>query len=251
MHLLDRLRAYLRNPKVLEFLGLPPITPPPPPPPPGLAELQELIGSWTQATFEQAGGIGAGHHLVKEANEVLECIEAIHAYQKLAEDGEAPAYKELLGDLGFELADILILTFDIAHVKKIDLLSYLLAKHEINKNRKWAPPDANGVQQHIEEGDYESAHKPEHDKFVTEARELADAGVTIKTTMRQIGTSDAAVETDGNGVRRVTEGSFRDSLRLENILTPAQVEAVNATGDMTITRICDDILQETEELPDL
>jgi len=112
------------------------------------------IGTWTSGKFVDAGGHGAAMHLRKEADELLDAVDAYLAYKKNLQPGERPVeLKHFLDELGFEMADIGILLLDIAFVQGVDLTDYLLRKHEINMGRKWSAPDEHGVQHHIEEPD--------------------------------------------------------------------------------------------------
>jgi hypothetical protein len=111
------------------------------------------IGTWTKGAFANAGGHGAAMHLKKEADELLEAIDAYIEYKANLKPGERLAVdlQHFLDALGYEMADIGILLFDIAFVQGVDLTDYLLRKHKINTGRKWSPPDEHGVQHHIEE----------------------------------------------------------------------------------------------------
>ena len=47
-----------------------------------------------------------------------------------------------------ELADVLILALDLAHIKQIDLAAAVQAKMEINRQRQWRIAD-NGAMTHV------------------------------------------------------------------------------------------------------
>jgi NTP pyrophosphatase (non-canonical NTP hydrolase) len=110
------------------------------------------IGTWTKGAFADSGGHGAAMHLKKEADELLEAVDAYIEYKANVKPGERPVdLNHFLDELGYEMADIGILLFDIAFMQEVDLTDYLLRKHKINTGRKWSPPDEHGVQHHIEE----------------------------------------------------------------------------------------------------
>ena len=134
------LRKLVLNPHVRLYLNLDIA------PPMSLRALQKLVGTWTSATFVQAGGIGACNHIVDEAKELKEILQKI-IDAKLLEDDVDP---EDQYNLDLELADIQILIMDIAHCRGTDLTDATLLKHHINTLRKWSPPDERGVQHHIE-----------------------------------------------------------------------------------------------------
>lgn len=110
-------------------------------PPVSLRAMTKLVGSWTSATFVQAGGIGATNHILDEAKELKEIVEDVMMR------GATPENKY---ELGLELADIQILLMDIAFVQGVDLTDFTLLKHHINTQRRWSAPDERGVQHHIE-----------------------------------------------------------------------------------------------------
>lgn len=136
------LRRLVLHPKVRLYLNLDPIAPPV-----SLRALQNLVGSWTSATFVQAGGIGACNHIIDEVQELKEVVQRI-LDAKARGEAVDPADQY---ELGLELADLQILVMDIAHCRGADLTDYTLLKHYINTLRKWSPPDERGVQHHIEE----------------------------------------------------------------------------------------------------
>ncbi len=150
------LRRFVLRPKVRLYLNLDPIAPPL-----SLRALQNLVGTWTQATFVRAGGIGACNHIKDEVEEVKEILRKIMDCQTRGEPiNPADQYQ-----LDLELADLQILIMDIAHGRGTDLTDATLLKHSINTCRKWAAPDERGVQHHIEEGvkDTISGRTPEQE----------------------------------------------------------------------------------------
>ena len=94
--------------------------------------LQHAIFTWSIATFgaeQRQEGVYA--HLVREVKELGESIS-----------GEIDPE---------ELADCMMLLFDLAGYAGIDLLTETAKKLEINKKRKWGPIQEDGSILHIEE----------------------------------------------------------------------------------------------------
>ena len=95
------------------------------------------ITEWQNATFGQATALSKVAHL---AQEVIELNDALH--------------KEDEPNVGPEFADCFILLFGAAASHGMDyndILNEIEWKMEINKQRKWGTPDANGVVNHIKE----------------------------------------------------------------------------------------------------
>ena len=106
--------------------------------------MQNSIGAWADKTFpthHDADGKpnprGPIHHLADpkkgEAQELLRAFEAGLPLDK-------------------ELADCAILVFVTAHLSGVSLYDAIVAKMDENAARKWGPPDANGVCEHVREG---------------------------------------------------------------------------------------------------
>lgn len=102
--------------------------------PPGPSELQRLqdsIEAWSDPTFGfNRPPASSLHHLLEEVGEVI----------------SAP-------DDRMEWADCMMLFLDSARragLTASDLISVTYEKLEINKRRKWGPPNADGFQKHIE-----------------------------------------------------------------------------------------------------
>lgn len=93
--------------------------------------LQGEIGRWGEKTF---GAGKSGPILAHLKKEVVELIES-----------EEPE----------EAADVLILLFQHAYSTGYDLMYEARKKMAINYKRKWGPPDAEGVIEHIKEGEEE------------------------------------------------------------------------------------------------
>lgn len=96
-----------------------------------MQELQDRIGKWQDKTFPLQTLEGKMNHLKLEAQEI------IHNRRNLS-----------------EWADVLILYLGAADLEGFvveELIDAANRKMGINENRKWGPPDANGVCSHIED----------------------------------------------------------------------------------------------------
>jgi NTP pyrophosphatase (non-canonical NTP hydrolase) len=94
----------------------------------GCAEFQRKVHRWSQMTFPHQTPASKFAHLIREI-------------------------KELGADLkdGKEMADCFLLLLGLAEMAGVDLMAEARAKFEINRNRRWGPPDAQGVSSHVEE----------------------------------------------------------------------------------------------------
>lgn len=97
-----------------------------------LQKFQDDLAQWTDATFgENRAPSRSLHHLKEEVEELI-----LDEYDH------------------YEYADAFILLLDCARRAGLtakDLLAKAYEKLEINKKRKWGPPDANGVRHHIKD----------------------------------------------------------------------------------------------------
>jgi phosphoribosyl-ATP pyrophosphohydrolase len=94
------------------------------------------ITQWQKEVFPQATPISKRHHLQKEIVELVAAIET------------------KLFDRKYEYADCFFLLFGAAAADGLsyeDIIKAIDEKFEINKNRKWGKPDANGVVEHIKD----------------------------------------------------------------------------------------------------
>ena len=195
------------------------------------------IGTWTSGKFVDAGGHGAAMHLRKEADELLDAVDAYLAYKKNFQPGERPVeLKHFLDELGFEMADIGILLLDIAFVQGVDLTDYLLRKHEINMGRKWSAPDEHGVQHHIEEPD-----DSEKIKMWREDGSLIIGEEITRTPLPKMGSLQ--VSDDGHRLE-VNVKPFTS-------LTTDQYEAVQAKPDPSAARAVGEYIAEQADESDL
>jgi len=94
------------------------------------------ITSWSRSTFPNGTVEGKVAHLVREVEE----------FRK--------AYAANDSSYCVEVADIFILLMglsDLAGMRAIDLLAHVAAKMAENRDRKWNPPDHEGVTEHVRE----------------------------------------------------------------------------------------------------
>lgn len=120
-----------------------------------MKELQDLmnqISEWSDKTFgEGQRSAPIAYHLKKEVDEL---IDAINKAKELGCDESVGVgeFGRQLQATKFEYADCLMLILDSAHhfgISAKDLISAVIDKLEINKNRKWGKADENGVVEHI------------------------------------------------------------------------------------------------------
>lgn len=118
-----------------------------------MKELQSLmndIQAWSDATFgELQRTPGIINHLKKEVSELSDAVEL---YQQNNTCVDAQTSNALLRSVFFEFADCFMLLLDAAKHMEISadvLMFFTRQKLEINKNRKWGKPDANGVVEHV------------------------------------------------------------------------------------------------------
>lgn len=101
--------------------------------PTGTATLQQLvreIGEWQAVTFPLATASSVTQHLYREAAELR----------------DSPTDPE-------EMADVFFMLVAAARASNVDLAAAVSAKFQKNKARRWGAPDAQGVVEHIAEGD--------------------------------------------------------------------------------------------------
>jgi NTP pyrophosphatase (non-canonical NTP hydrolase) len=95
--------------------------------------LQKRVGAWGDATFGAAQTVpGILAHLRRELAELTDAATPENVRE--------------------EAADVLILLLGLAHQSGFDLLQEGERKLAINQARTWAPPDAEGVISHVQEG---------------------------------------------------------------------------------------------------
>lgn len=86
---------------------------------------QEEVGSWANKTFGKSTPETVLKHLKREVAE-------------LETSGEPD-----------EVADCVLLLLHYAHKRGISIFEECVKKHEVNKQRKWGKPDADGVVEHV------------------------------------------------------------------------------------------------------
>jgi NTP pyrophosphatase (non-canonical NTP hydrolase) len=93
--------------------------------------IQKNIGEFSKKNFPVSNACSKFNHLVREIDELRNALE------------HSPA------QIKSEIADCMILLYDIAEFMGIDAEQEIIAKMEINKNREWGEPDEFGVVEHI------------------------------------------------------------------------------------------------------
>jgi hypothetical protein len=92
-----------------------------------LEHLQKKLGDWGKETFPEADEVSVLKHLQSEVAKEL--------YEGCNID---------------ELADVGILLCQLATHRKLSLLDLMVAKHQVNKKRKWGPKNEQGFWEHTE-----------------------------------------------------------------------------------------------------
>jgi hypothetical protein len=106
-----------------------------------LKELQEYIGAWGDKTFPSHHNENGSPNARGPLYHLIDPIEGeVFELQRAFESG---------GNIAVELADCVILLLTMAHLCGVDLSLSLQAKMYVNEQRKWGPPDANGVCTHV------------------------------------------------------------------------------------------------------
>ena len=93
---------------------------------PNCSAFQREVSEWAAKTFPHQTPRSKISHLRKEIEELAD------------DDGN-----------GEEMADCFILLLNLAEMAGVDLMTEAQRKMEINRNRTWGAPDADGVCQHI------------------------------------------------------------------------------------------------------
>lgn len=107
-----------------------------------LTDIQKIIGSWSIQTFGKFQKPHEVHlHLIEECDELFSHLQ----------DGEDKFNNSYLQDVSLEMADIIILLIGLAERHGISLESAILQKHMINLQRRWNPPDENGLIHHAKD----------------------------------------------------------------------------------------------------
>lgn len=104
-----------------------------------LDALQTEIGAWSDKTFPNSTPKTMMKHFWKEVQELDDEVKL---------DETSPEEKS---GTPHEIADCIMLLLHLAHRKGISARDAIREKFEICKKRKWGPPDADGVVQHVEE----------------------------------------------------------------------------------------------------
>lgn len=117
-----------------------------------LQNLMDEIREWSDATFgTHKRNPAIVHHLKKEVKELIEAINETNACG-VDEGIGIGEFGRAVKKTRMEYADCFMLLLDSASHFGISAEELLIAtqqKLEINKDRKWGKPDANGVVEHI------------------------------------------------------------------------------------------------------
>lgn len=101
-----------------------------------LDDLQQTVGEWADSVFTQATPESITTHLLREAQELKNAVIGTDDFGTTRE----------------EAADVMLLLMHLGHREGFSLLEQTLAKFEINKRRAWGKSDAEGVVEHVEQG---------------------------------------------------------------------------------------------------
>lgn len=93
------------------------------------AALSDVL-AWSRATFPDREALPTAVHLRREAAELCAALAR----------GESAAE---------ELADVVILAVALADCLHVDLAEVVTCKLVLLTTRRWAPPDAEGVREHV------------------------------------------------------------------------------------------------------
>jgi len=106
---------------------------------PGLDGALREVLAWSRETFPNRTALPTARHLAREAAELIDAIER-----------DDPVH--------YEVADVLMLLTALADCTGVDLEGAVREKLPIVKARRWAPPDAQGVREHVRavDGDREA-----------------------------------------------------------------------------------------------
>lgn len=108
-----------------------------------LDRFQAEVGHWADATFPQSTIATMTAHLKREAQELLQSLEAWERNQKPVKDDVV--WPTVL----HEVADIILLSLHIADRKRFLLSDVLRYKFQIVQARKWGDPNEEGVTEHV------------------------------------------------------------------------------------------------------
>lgn len=107
--------------------------------------LQEDIKKWTRKTFPKATPLSASAHLVSEAIELHLALGGLPVdVSRILMDVQGKDH----GDPKGELADVAILSLDVAHRIDANLYDEVTKKLAINYARTWGAANASGFFEH-------------------------------------------------------------------------------------------------------
>jgi NTP pyrophosphatase (non-canonical NTP hydrolase) len=117
-----------------------------------LQTLMNDISKWSDDTFGfRKRNPSIVYHLKKEVDELIESLHKSNALGTTNPVGVSE-FSQQLNETKMEFADCFMLLLDSAHhfnISAEQLINLTREKLEINKNRKWGLPDANGVVEHV------------------------------------------------------------------------------------------------------
>ncbi len=113
-----------------------------------VGQWQATIDKWASKTFDHTA-LGIWKHLVREVVELGEALDISHGEMQATCDRALRRYSEKHRTTATEEADCIILLLALAGYQGDDLEGALAAKHEINLEREWGEPDAEGIREHM------------------------------------------------------------------------------------------------------
>lgn len=103
-----------------------------------LDKFQRDVAAWASETFPGSTVEAKLRHLAKEVRELE------------AKAGRSDVARAAVAE---ECADIILILLHFAEAQTFSIADALLWKFEVCKRRRWGPPDAEGVVEHVREGD--------------------------------------------------------------------------------------------------
>ena len=108
---------------------------------------QEEVGEWGNVQFPMATSSAICAHLKRE---VAELDKAAYSLRVFSPNYQAQLLKQ---EVAMEAADCYMLLLHLCFRNGIDLETAAREKFEVNKARTWGKPDAEGVVEHVREGE--------------------------------------------------------------------------------------------------
>jgi NTP pyrophosphatase (non-canonical NTP hydrolase) len=115
--------------------------------------LQTYIGTWAEETFPDHTPATIALHLLREAVELaIACGVSNRDIRETVEHQQDKSAYKPPKHLSEETADVTILALTMAHETEFSLEMAVVAKHTVNRVRKWGAPDFQGIREHEEQG---------------------------------------------------------------------------------------------------